>query len=334
MSRKKTIDIIKTKDVLISIPKDYHFSIGTSPYYAHQNALAIDIYKNFSLQNHVALSPIEGKVLKVKELLAPRAKFKDGLNKDYLILISNSSNQNLVYKILHVRPEVTEGDHVYLGDPLGSMIRNGYFAYWSSPHLHLEIRYKNDAVRARGGMSFIFSSEIKNCFKKEKIQFERFNKPLYNVERKINKIPIKIVNVFPEFIMGRFPKEFYVKINNIIGVKGELKKYFTKEIQNCIIDGGIPMYKQGVVIFEKNIKFQENLSLFFRNCEIGQLNNTRENFGFLKFRKIKFFLNDREIKGVSLFLAISFLPLIKIIPKEINEFLLQKNEIHFLSLNS
>ena len=56
-------DIAKMDDIQVSIPKTSHFSIGTSPYYAHQHGLAIDIYHDLSLSNYEVLSPVSGKIL-------------------------------------------------------------------------------------------------------------------------------------------------------------------------------------------------------------------------------------------------------------------------------
>ena len=91
-------DIAKMDDIQVSIPKTSHFSIGTSPYYAHQHGLAIDIYHDLSLSNYEVLSPVSGKILKIKTLIAPKPKFKGGIDKDYLILINNPSSPDLVWK--------------------------------------------------------------------------------------------------------------------------------------------------------------------------------------------------------------------------------------------
>ena len=123
-------DIVKMDDIRISILKTSHFSIGTSPYYAHQHGLAIDIYQDLSLDNYEVLSPVFGKILKIKTLIAPKPKFVGGIDKDYLILINNPSNPDIVWKLMHVKPFGNAGDQIEIGEPLGKTIRNGYFAYW------------------------------------------------------------------------------------------------------------------------------------------------------------------------------------------------------------
>ena len=78
MTKSEFYDIVKMDDVKVSIPQTSHFTIGTSPYYAHQHALGIDIYHSLSLDNYKVFSPISGEILKVKTLLAPRPKFVGG----------------------------------------------------------------------------------------------------------------------------------------------------------------------------------------------------------------------------------------------------------------
>ena len=125
MPTSKFYDIIKINGIGVSIPKTSHFSIGTSPYYAHQHGLAIDIYQNLTLENYKAVSPVSGKIFKIKTLIAPKPKFSDGIDKDYLLLISNLSNPDLLWKIMHIKPYQKEGETIEVGDILGETIRNG-----------------------------------------------------------------------------------------------------------------------------------------------------------------------------------------------------------------
>ena len=219
--------------IRVSILKTSHFSIGTSPYYAHQHGLAIDIYQNLTLERYEALSPVSGKIFKIKTLRAPKPKFTDGVDKDYLLLISSLNNPDLLWKIMHVKPYHKEGETIEVGDLLGETIRNGYFAYWSSPHLHLELRAVNDAVRARGGINF--SLALKENHKSQAI----------NEDINTNRIPVTIHITYPEMILASLPQHFYRRILPIYGV-------ITKVGNNeCILDGGIPHYKIGTVISQQ-----------------------------------------------------------------------------------
>lgn len=315
MNKSEFYDIVKMDDIRVSIPKTSHFSVGTSPYYAHQHGLAIDLYQNLTLENYKVFSPVSGKILKIKPLAAPKPKFPDGIDRDYLILISNPNNSEILWKIMHVKPDVKVGEQIEVGDPLGTTIKNGYFAYWSSPHLHLEIRPIDDAIRARGGKNFELVIEKKDIPKKD---FEEIN-PTH--------IPVKIHSVYPEMILASFPEYFYYKHYPIYGVK------IRADNLNCILDGGIPHYKIGTILFQKKLNFKTFPSVYLGSNKIGTLHEIKRQFGFFKFNNIKFLLNNKEIRGISLYLA-NFLPLIKIIPYNKNEFSLKPNSIQYLSIIS
>lgn len=313
MPKSEFYNIINRENVKVSIPDDSHFTIGTSPYYAHQHGLAIDIYQNLDLENYEVLSPISGEVIKTKTLIAPNPKFYDGINEDYLTLIRNFTNPKTVYKIMHVRPSVQEGEKVEIGDFLGKTIRNGYFAYWSSPHLHLEIRTIGDAIRARGGIDFKLT--LKNNHKIAD------NKKKNHME----KIPVIIKAVYPEFILVNFPENLYYCIDPIFGVKGIINNL------TCIMDGGIPIYKNGIVLFQNDYNPNTSSDLFLNDHIVGTLWGSRGNFGFIKFNQIRFALNNKEIRGISLFLA-NFVPLIKLIPFKKNEFSFNLKSTQYLTI--
>jgi len=314
MPKTEFYDIVKTNDLKVSIPQNSYFTIGTSPYYAHQHGLAIDIYHNLTLDNYRALSPISGKVLKIKHVVAPKPKFIGGVNTDYIMLISNPSNPKLVWKIMHVKPDVKIGDQIKIGDPLGTTIRSGYFSYWSSPHLHLEARSFDDAVRARGGISFSLSiiTKKQNSDDPENVKFEN--------------IPIEIHSIYPEFLLAKFSKYFYYQFPPFYGLKVRINRQF------CILDGGIPHYKIGTVLSRQRFNLNSTNSVYLGIDKIGTLHETNGQFGFFKFDFIKFLLNNSEIRGISLYLA-NFMPLIKIIPFQKNQFSFKENSIQYLSIS-
>ncbi|MFW9866352.1 MAG: hypothetical protein ACFFEN_09685 [Candidatus Thorarchaeota archaeon] len=306
-------DIVKSDDIQVSIPKTSHFTIGTSPYYAHQHGLAIDIYHSLSLENYNVFSPISGIIQEIKAVKAPRPKFLGGIDKDFLILVKNSVNHKIIYKIMHVKSKLRVGDKIEVGDLLGKSIRNGYFAYWSSPHLHLEIRSYQDAIRARGGKEFTLAFESQETFDKQGEICE------------LTKMPIEIHASYPEFILCQFSRSFYHKITPIYGIKVKIYK------SDYILDGGIPHYKLGTVISDQIYGKNSLNSIFLGTSKIGTLDKVKGQFGFFKFDPVKFFLNDKEIRGISLFLA-NFFPLVKIIPYHKNDFSFKSKSIQHLSI--
>ena len=316
MTKSEFYNIIKTDDIQVSIPHTSHFTIGTSPYYAHQHALGIDIYHSLLLDNYEVHSPISGEILRIKTLLAPKPKFTGGIDKDFLTLVRNPHNPEITYRILHVKPNnIQVGDRIEIGDPIGKTIRNGYFANWSSPHLHLEIRPSNDAIRASGGKTF-------------SLAFEHRKNMVFREEKKLEKITLKINSVFPEFYLAKFSESLYKFIEPIYGVKVRVNK------ESYILDGGMPHYKNGTIISSLSLERAKNLSIYLENHKIGKLNESRGQFGFFTFEKsLKFLLNDEEIRGISLYLA-NFMPLIKIIPYKDKEITLDTKSTPLLTIFS
>jgi hypothetical protein len=255
----KLYDIIQTEDANVAIEEDSHFTIGTSPFYAHQHGLAIDIYQHLQLDNYCAISPIDGDIIKVRELIAPKAKFSNGIAKDYLTLVRNPKNQKIIYKILHIKPFVKVGDKVKRGDLLGETIRNGYFAYWSSPHLHLEIRSENNAIRATGGRAF-------------NLLLNDSDEPIESYADE--SIPLEIISHSPEFLLVRLLEEYYMDFQKFSGVKCNVNNHF-----NCILDGGIPHYKHGIVISNHVNKLLAKLPVFLGDIKLGVLESTSGQFG-------------------------------------------------------
>lgn len=303
------------EDIQISIPTKSHFSLGTSPYYAHQHGLAIDIYHNISIENYFVMSPVSGKIITIKELKAPVPKFQNGISKEYLILLENEANKDILFKILHIKPYAKVGQRIEAGEILGRTIRNGYFAYWSSPHIHLEVRSPHHPLRAKGGKELSFLSRSRPCG---------------NINDKKSasskKIPLIIKSIFPEFLLTNAPEALYGTMNSIYGLKGLIDN------KECLIDGGIPLYKQGIAIFPDKIKALENKDVYIAQDRIGRVSKIRDNLCFFECEKVRFFLNNREIRGISLFLS-NTIPYIKLIPYRKNQFSFKENSTPFLTIS-
>lgn len=309
------LSVVDMATMKVSIPRTSHFSIGTSPYYAHQHGLAIDVYQNISMENYEVISPISGIVIKIKTLKAPKPKFKGGTDKEYLILISNKYSSKTVYKILHVKPNIQEGDKIAIGDTIGTTIRNGYFAYWSSPHLHLELKTFENAYRAKGGKAFSLAIQDSDL------------KILNNISDNSDLIPIKIKYIYPEFILAQFPEYMYTYIDPFYAVSCKCNDV------NCLIDGGIPIYKNGIIFFLHELNLELKNIVYLNKHRIGELRGTHKNFGSVLFDQVVFLLNGKKIRGISLFMA-GFIPLIKLIPEKINQFSFESNSTQYLTIIS
>ena len=109
----------------------YRFSLYNSPFVAHDEGCAIDLYPD----GPNAPSPVAGEVLETKAVRAPPQPY--AAEEDYLILVDTG---DAVARLLHVEPSVDAGDTVAIGDDLGELVRAGFFAPWVPNHIHLEFR--------------------------------------------------------------------------------------------------------------------------------------------------------------------------------------------------
>ncbi len=126
-------------------------SLSNSPYPGHVLGGAVDIY---APQPYMPAE--EGKVLAVKKFPTPRNRVNSE-EYDYLLLLQRD---NIVIKILHVRPECHVGDYLRLGDLLGGYLDSGFFYPWTEPHMHVEIRSSDDPIRALGSHQLRIHPEL------------------------------------------------------------------------------------------------------------------------------------------------------------------------------
>ncbi|MCU4741045.1 hypothetical protein [Natronoglomus mannanivorans] len=117
------------------------FSLYNSPYPAHDEGCAIDLYPSDDGDVAPAPAPVSGTVLETKTVRAPPKPYAP--EHDHLLLIECSapaSIAGLVARILHVDPVVEPGETVTIGDPLGTLVHAGFFAPWVDDHLHVGFR--------------------------------------------------------------------------------------------------------------------------------------------------------------------------------------------------
>jgi len=149
------IEIAQCRDTSIWVPKGVPYSFFNSPYPAHKELGAVDVYFPSD-----ALFPCErGKVVEIKYFRSPKVR-EDASSREPLILVDLG---DIFLKVLHVEPKVKPGEKLFLGDSLGDIIVSGYLYNWSDLHAHFELRPKNDSYRARGAIPInpTFSSVAK-----------------------------------------------------------------------------------------------------------------------------------------------------------------------------
>ena len=131
--------IAKTSNINFWIPEKTWYSFFNSPYPAHRNGTAVDVYFEGE-----ALFPFEEGIVREFRKINTRRGIEDSL-----ILVDIN---NFVLKILHVKPFIKIGDKLYLGDSFGKVISSGFLCPWSDKHAHFELRKPDDPYRARGGL--------------------------------------------------------------------------------------------------------------------------------------------------------------------------------------
>jgi hypothetical protein len=124
-------------------------SLYNSPFVAHDHGCAVDLYPGDEWHEMAtAPSPIAGEVIETRAVSAPPQPH--AADDDYLILVNTGA---YVARLLHVKPGVAAGDTVAVGDPLGTLVRAGFFAPWVPNHIHLGFRSPDaNPYRASGSL--------------------------------------------------------------------------------------------------------------------------------------------------------------------------------------
>lgn len=135
-------------EVLSRYPR---FSVYNSPYVAHDDGSAIDLYPDSGEpRTPLAPSPVAGEVVETRAVTAPSKPY--AVAHDHLIVVDTG---DYLARMLHVAPSVEPGDTVSVGDSLGELIRSGFFAPWVANHIHLGFRERGtNPVRASGSLPF------------------------------------------------------------------------------------------------------------------------------------------------------------------------------------
>jgi len=147
-------------DATVSLPAGVvgryrKFSRFNSPYPAHRRGRAIDLYPG----DGVGRSPVAGTVREVRSVGCPDRPY--AADEDHLIVVDLADEwcaragapHGTVARILHVIPEVSAGDRVAVGDPLGPTTRSGFFGRWVDDHVHLGFRPSDaNPLRASGSL--------------------------------------------------------------------------------------------------------------------------------------------------------------------------------------
>ncbi|MEM3526389.1 MAG: hypothetical protein QXV37_03155, partial [Candidatus Jordarchaeaceae archaeon] len=256
----------------------------------HTQGIAADIYLGAGKFGEEAPCISPGKIVCIKKVRTPVPKSFDAEETDYLIILKSEENPKYLIKILHVNPKVKVGDSLEVGDCIGTLIRSGFFNFWTDPHIHVEIRDPADAIRARGAypirllsLKRIGCPELSSSFKCKVIDVRTD----YAMVEPENKVVIR---------MGRFCG-FAVKVNREFG----------------ILDCGFPHYVFGGVLLEKS-GFDFGQKVFIGDIHIGNIVKKQQNFAVVKLNPLSIKCGEDDLRGLSLYINLKR-PLVKLIPK-------------------
>ena len=266
-------EVVNSHGIKIFAPPKSRLSFFNSPYLAHFNHQAVDIYP----PSNFAPSPAAGNIKYVRELNAPKSKQFNSSPKEYLIAVETPASSKYLVRVLHVKPWVRVGDEVEAGEPLGELIRSGYFDFWTDLHLHVEIRPSLDLLRARGGMQL--------CAK---------------LEGKLDGAPSRsnfkgaIAAAKPEYALVDGPKVCIGPFTGAPVLAGD---------KTGILDGGVPHYGFGGVMAPDKIKIGDPIS--FGRVKIGHVVEVFAD-GFARFEVAPFSvkLENFRMRGVSCYIGL------------------------------
>ena len=224
------IPVAISKGIKLFTSEDSFLSFFNSPYYAHKNITAIDLYPRYREFGKPALCPVSGKVIETRNIKTPHPSKFEKSGKESLIIIRSDENPKICIKILHLLGSAKKGDHVEIGDEIGNYIRSGFFSYWTDPHIHVEVRPIKDAIRTRGGFEI---KPIINLGQADTIE------ELVN----FNEVKGKIIAAKKDYLLIKIDKRLFCK-RGFFGLKAMIRN------QTGILDCGIPHFGFGGVFLK------------------------------------------------------------------------------------
>ncbi|WP_231184971.1 hypothetical protein [Haladaptatus sp. DYF46] len=261
-----------TPEVLSRYPR---FSVYNSPYVAHDNGSAIDLYPDSEEpRTPLAPSPVAGEVVETRSVTAPSKPY--AVAHDHLIVVDTG---DYLARMLHIAPSVEPGDTVAVGDSLGELIRSGFFAPWVANHIHLGFRERGtNPVRASGSLPLDVPVEI------EPLAWDGTG---------------RVVETGETFVVldsptHPAPGERFAGIEAVLGGDGT----------RVVVDGGLPHYEGGGAL-----RAPEGRAVSPRDGEFAPVSLLGTRIGWADGRTVtwddvEIRANGESITGLSLFVSV------------------------------
>lgn len=293
MHIEKFIPIASAFNVRMHAPDDACVSFFNSPFSAHIESKAVDIYPVKAKFGDETVCPVNGTVKVVKKYLSPTPYPNKPPLHEYLILIECTDNPEVYAKIIHVRPSVSVGDVIYIGDRIGILSRSGYFPFWVDPHMHVELRDYKDPIRAGGA----YPLEILN------IQQSKTSTSKLTPE---SDLAGTVTYVETRYAIVCLNQDSWGNVGNFSGLEAHVGS------SNGILDGGIPYMGYGGVLVNEKVRIGDHVSL--AGTKIGEVTETLNGVAKFKVDPCKVIVGDYEYMGISLKLHFQNEREIKLVP--------------------
>jgi hypothetical protein len=285
--------VANSQGVEIFAPETGYISFFNSPYYSHKNALAVDIYPNTEKYILHAPSPVEGMIVQVYEFKSPSRRYFHAPEIEKVVLIISSQQPDYWVRILHVNCELEVGTQVTVGDSLGSLERSGFFNFWTARHMHVEVRKKQDPLRAKGAFSMKPTNQIREI--EGEIETRMSTLTATNVHN-----DYLLANVHGGIIrVGRF-WGLGCTINHQIG----------------ILDCGLPHYGYGGVHLLESGHVKVGDSVYVWGMDIGRVKRVQKQVVIFKCRSLLGFVGTDTFRGFSLYVWLTKNKQIKLVPEQ------------------
>ncbi|MFX1262949.1 MAG: hypothetical protein ACFFAZ_12745 [Promethearchaeota archaeon] len=257
---------------------DSFLSYFNSPYIGHKRSSSIDVYPSHQSWNGPAFSPVDGRVLRVKKLRMGMKKVFPTSDSDYAIAITPEEDDEVVVRVLHCTPSLSEGDLVSKGDVIGELLRSRYFCFWTRPHYHLDVMDSKHFLRS--SQSFPLNLELKPA---QVISGDD-----------TNQFECEVISCTKSVIVVVAKRQAFVKAGDwyghlaILGDNGNIG----------LIDAGIPHYEQGGIVGSSLVQTGATIRVW--NTEVGRVTDSREGMAvFSTDLSFRVFLGQYRMRGIS-----------------------------------
>lgn len=305
MDGKRFVPVAGALGVEIHAPDNSCVSFCNSPFPAHRDYGALDIYPADVKFNDEVASPVNGMIREVRRYCSPSLYPNKPPIYEYLTLIESDENPSVYVKIIHACPKVGVGDRVSVGDKIAVLIHSGYYPFWVDPHIHVELRSPGDPVRASGSynLGVLNAASSKECEAKALAEAG-----IVGVVRKIEK----------RYVIVQPNPEHWAKVGIFSGLLVTAGKGVG------VLDGGIPFMGYAGVITTQTM--DAGSPVYMGGTRIGEINGSLSGLNKLNTVAFKIVVGGLEYLGFSSNLCLGDTRQLKLIPMKTGQINLHVGE--------